>query len=502
MIPAPLLINVQSANLSPDENQLAQVLSERLLRWRNFLQVREDYYEGEQRIRHLGIAVPEQLQALRTAVGWPRIAVDSIEERLDVQGFRMPDEAQADKDMWEIWTKNNMETESGLAHLDALALGRSFLLAGVSGDDGSPLITVESPFNLACEWDAVSRAVTEALQLYIMDGEVCAALYTQDSTIHMVQRHEGPFEVFERDDHAMGITPVVMLANRSRSHDRYGKSEISPEIMSMTDAACRTLLGMEIAREFFGSPQRYILGATEEAFQKPDGTPTSAWETYVGRVLALERDEEGNIPAVGTFAAADPTAYTNIMTTYAQMMSSITGLPPHYLGFSTEQPASAEAIRSSEARLDKRTMRKQRAFAGAWRDVMTTAMRLTNGNWQNAHKAEVMWAAPGTPTVQETTMSVLQQVQMGFLPATSDVTGEQLGYTPAERARIKEDRDKENHDQALSDIANALRQPRYHYTQAVRAGEAESGITTNIAKPAAPTSSQPGKPSGRAKPRT
>ncbi|MBQ1167342.1 hypothetical protein KBZ21_56010, partial [Streptomyces sp. A73] len=42
--------------------------------------------------------------------------------------------------------------------------------------------------------------------------------------------------------------------------------------------------------EFYGAPQRYILGASESAFQDAEGNTKSAWETYIGRVLALERD--------------------------------------------------------------------------------------------------------------------------------------------------------------------------------------------------------------------
>ncbi|MBQ1164418.1 hypothetical protein KBZ21_41245, partial [Streptomyces sp. A73] len=41
---------------------------------------------------------------------------------------------------------------------------------------------------------------------------------------------------------------------------------------------------------FYGAPQRYILGASESAFQDAEGNTKSAWETYIGRVLALERD--------------------------------------------------------------------------------------------------------------------------------------------------------------------------------------------------------------------
>jgi hypothetical protein len=283
----------------------------------------------------------------------------------------------------------------------------------------------------------------------------------------------------------MGETPVVMLANRPRTSDRYGRSDITPEIMSITDAACRTLLGMEVAREFFGAPQRYILGATEESFQAPDGTPKSAWETYLGRVLALERDEEGNVPTVGSFSAGDPQVYTTIIQAYSRIMSSLTGLPPHLLGFSTEQPASAEAIRSSEARLDKRASLKQRGFSSGWRQLMTLSAKLQNGGTApgDMHRLEVMWSDPGTPTPLQDAQSLLYQVQMGYMPAISDVIGEKLGYDSVQRQRIAADRDKESADQALGDIAAAVRSPKYFYTQSVRQAEAENGITSRPPKP-------------------
>ncbi|MBQ1164133.1 phage capsid protein, partial [Streptomyces sp. A73] len=80
----------------------------------------------------------------------------------------------------------------------------------------------------------------------------------------------------------------------------------------------------------------------------------SAWETYIGRVLALERDEDGQVPTVGQFTAQDPQTYTKIIDLYARILATQLGLPPHYLGYTPDNPASADAIRSSEALLVKR----------------------------------------------------------------------------------------------------------------------------------------------------
>ncbi|MBQ1163615.1 phage capsid protein, partial [Streptomyces sp. A73] len=85
-----------------------------------------------------------------------------------------------------------------------------------------------------------------------------------------------------------------------------------------------------------GAPQRYILGASESAFLDAEGNTKSAWETYIGRVLALERDEDGPVPTVGQFTAHDPQTNTKIIDLYARIMATQLGLPPHYLGYTTD----------------------------------------------------------------------------------------------------------------------------------------------------------------------
>lgn len=464
MIITPLVLDVVSPDLSAEEQQLVYQLQWRLAELQPFNLAHQAYYDGEQPMKNLGIAVPPQLEALRTAAGWPAIVVDSLEERLDVQGFRFPSSLDADSELWDIWMGNGMDHESGLAHLDALVFGRAFLMAGSAdrrladarGD--MPLLTVESPMNMSAEFDTASRQVRAALQVYEFWGDEAAALYLPDQTVHLIRPRGGAWRVRDRDQHRLGKCPVVLMANQARTYDRYGKSEITPQIRSWTDAACRTLLGMEIAREFFGSPQRYILGASEEAFQKADGTPMSAWETYIGRVLALERDEEGEVPQVGTFTASDPQPFIAIIKMLAQLVSSQTGLPPHLLGFAADNPASAEAIRSSEARLDKRARRRQRSFECAWRELAQLALMIAGGGSlpADASQLDVLWEPPETPTPGATSTAILAQVQSGALPPTSEVTLEKLGYSATERARIVADRKREAAHENLAAIAEAL----------------------------------------------
>jgi hypothetical protein len=435
--------------LSDDELALINMLRADLLRDRWALQLRDAYFNGEQLVRDLGISIPPQLRGLHTVIGWPRVGVESLEERLDLEAFRWADGSDS-SDLAEIADANDLFDESSLAHLDALVYGREYLAVGSGDCDGDcpPLISAESPLDMTVMWDARVRMSTAALRecaadTYIESGpeERMLVLYLPDQTVMALPTASGGWEVVDRDMHGLGVVPVVRMANRQRTADRIGRSEITPEVMSITDAACRRLMGMEVAAEFFGAPQRYILGASESAFQDAEGNALDAWQTYIGRMLGLERDENGDIPTVGQFPAHDPSGMTKIIDLYARIMSSQFGLPPHMLGYTTDNPASADAIRSTEAKLVKRSERRIRRFGAAWQDAMRLALWVRDGEPpEKTRRIETVWRNPATPTVAAQVDATVKLVQAGVLPADSDVTLEMAGFTEGQRQRITADR--------------------------------------------------------------
>ena len=437
--------------LSDDELALINLLRADMLRDRWSLLLRDAYFNGEQLIRDLGISIPPQLKGLHTVIGWPRVGVESLEERLDLEAFRWADGADS-ADLEEIADANDLFDESSLAHLDALIYGREYLAVG-SGDcdaDCPPLITVESPLDMTLMWDARIRMGTAALRecaadTFVESGpeERMIVLYLPDQTVTALPNQSGGWEVIDRDMHGLGVVPVVRLANRQRTADRIGKSEITNDVMSITDAACRRLMGIEVAAEFFGAPQRYILGASESAFQDAEGNAKSAWETYIGRVLALERDEDGNVPDVGQFPAHDPSGQTKIVDLYARIMSSQFGLPPHMLGYTTDNPASADAIRSTEAKLVKKSERRIRRLGRGWQDAMRLALWVRDGEPPDKRRRiETVWRNPATPTIAAQVDATVKLVNEGILPADSDVTLEMAGLTESQRKRVRADRQR------------------------------------------------------------
>jgi hypothetical protein len=230
--------------------------------------------------------------------------------------------------------------------------------------------------------------------------------------------------------------------------------------MSITDAACRTLQGLEVAREFYSAPQRYILGASESDFQNPDGTPKTAWQTYMGRILALEADDEGNPPVVGQFQAYDPSTFTKVIESLARNMSALTGLPPHKLGFQSDNPASADAIRSSENSLQKKAERKTRIFGSPWCDLMRLALLVRDGGIPRGMQGmAAVWSDTATPTPAQSTDALSKQIAAKMIPPRSDVALARAGYNANERKQLAQDWEEEAARASLDDIVSTLRAP-------------------------------------------
>lgn len=446
---APLVPGIDISGLSDDENRVLQWLAQRLNGVRGELLLSNSYYEGLQQVTNLGISMPPELDGLRAVLGWPQSGVDALDERLDLQGFRLPGITTADADLWAIWEENNLSAESKLVHLDSLIYGAAYALVGTD-DDGDVTITAESPINLVAFYDTYARKTTCAYQAYVevdplspLYSRQRAVLYLPGSTIHVVS-DGSRWELVERDDHKLGMVPVVPFLNRQRTGVREGQSEITAAWRNTVDRASRSMVAMEGIREFFGAPKMLVLGATESAFQNNDGSTKTAWETYLGRVLALEATPEGDIPKVERFAGEDPGAIIKLIDHERHHMAGLTGLPPQYLGiFSDGNPASADAIRMSDYRLQKKADRKAVQFGDCWEQVMRLAVLVRDGELPDQmNRLESDWAPTGIPTPAADVDATTKLNAAGVLPPTSDVQLTRLGYTANERDRIRIERDK------------------------------------------------------------
>lgn len=426
---------------------------------------RNAYYNGHQRLEQLGLAIPPELRDFVTIVAWPGTYADAVEERIDLEGFQLPDATEADRDLWRIWQANSLDEESQLAHLDALVLGQSFVVVGAGDadtpdapdplngnadrDTSVPLITVESSDEVAVERSPRTRDVVAAAKIYT-DGDVRrATLYRPTYTVWL-ERRNARWEEVDRDDHELGVVPVVPLVNRPRMAHRQGRP-IFERIIDLTDAAARALTNAQLATETMAIPQRYVLGASKGDFIDKNGQVLTTWEAYFGAIWALKNGDA----KVGQFTAADLSNFKTIVDHYASLVAGVTGLPMRYLGQLATNPPSAEGIRADESRLIKTCERFQKSAEASWELVMRLARRIVDGVWdRDLLQLETQWRDPATPTKAQSADAAVKLVQAGILPV--EAAWVELGYSSAKRAKLREMRDDEEARNPLRDIAAGL----------------------------------------------
>lgn len=455
------------------------------------MRLAQSYYDGTQPLANLGISVPPALASIRTVVDWPRICIDPLVQRATVDGFRLPGQTTTDSELWEFWQANNLDGEFPLCTLDSLTLGRGYMIVGspdVPGD--APIITVESPFNLALNWDPRTRQVTAAYQSYETEGVFRSVLYLPDVTVSMSREQFGhSWQVDDRDEHRLGVVPVVRFPNRARTADREGRSEITAAIRNHTDEACRTLLAMAIAREFYAIPQKYGLGVAESAFQNADGTPRTAWDASMNKFLMLERDNNNELPQLGQFNAMDPSVFTKIVDKYGMLVATAAQFPPDYFGVvSQANPASADAIRSSQDGLNRRARQVQTERSDPLEQVMCLAWRIANDGAalpKDMRLLETDWAPVETPTPSATADAMLKQKQAGFITANSDVARRRLGYTAVERALLAQEWAADAAQAEVAAVATSIESTELRTAKAV-ANDAATPVPPPVVPPVKP----------------
>jgi hypothetical protein len=427
-------------SLTPDEAYILDRLANKLRGHQTSNIELEYYYEGKNRLKDFRISIPPQLANAESVVGWPGTVVSVLEERLDLEGFIAPEELGLD----EIYRSNNLDSEGSYGHTDALIYGTGFIVIG-KGMEGEPdpLITIESPNRMTGYYDMRQRKLSSALLMnYDVAGRPqTGVLYLPDVTI-TIEYNNGGWADTDRDVHNMGRVPVVPLVNNPRSSNPNGRSEITRAVKSYTNSAMRTLLGAEIAREFYSAPQRYILGADESAFTDNDGNALNPWSVYQGRILALPYNEqEGQMPQVGQFQANSTTPYFEQIRSLAQMLAAEAAIPASYLGFQTDNPASADAIRQMESRLVKRAERRQANFGRAWSEAMKIALIIRDGFLPpEASQIRAIWRDASTPTRAAAADEATKLIAAGVLLPDSEVTYNRIGLTDSDKQMLRSEK--------------------------------------------------------------
>lgn len=441
----PVAIALPLLRLSKSEQESASGLRRKLQAVARTNKAKSDLYEAKRTAEDLGISAPAGLPELVNAVmGWPGTVVDVLEERLEFRGWTGVDELT----LADVVRDNHLDVEAGRGHLDSLIYGCGFIAVGRGDlDRGEPevLVSVESTESCTVEWDYRLRRARSALsqtrnELGIV---VLETLYLPDETI-VFERVNGEMVVVSRDPHGLGRVPVARMLNRERASDIEGRSEITRAVTYYTDAAVRTLLGMEINREFYTSPKWTALNADPEVFgmsaeKSPEENRRAGWSATQGRlnVVPPQVDDEGAPVEVKLheFRPAPPTPYIEQIKAYSQLLAAESGIPAPYLGFVTDNPSSADSIRQQEYRLVKRAERRQTSFGLAWLEVAYLSLLMRDGSVDPDmfRKVGVNWRDASTPTRAAAADEAAKLIGAGVLDPNSTITWDRVGLSTQEQ---------------------------------------------------------------------
>jgi hypothetical protein len=467
-----MVTEIRSATtpLIPEESsKLIATLSKRLDDRASRVQKYQDYYDGQQR---LAFATTKFRQAFGNLFGafadnFCALIVDAVEERLDVEGFRIgpgedigrgkvvSSDKEGDRLAWRMWQENQLDLYSQIAHTSALIKECSYALVGPGASADKAEITVEDPSQAIVMYEAGSYLKRRAgLKRWIDDaGYLNATLYRPEyiekyistSTVHTESNDWGSTNVTWTPREVPGenwplpnrlkTVPLVPLVNRPRL-DGTGQSELK-SVLPIQDAINKLVMDMIVASEFSAYPKRFATGITIEIDEETGEPSGRQFDAAADRIWASENENAH----FGTLEAADLGPFVSGVEMLIQHLASESRTPYHYFLQHGGQPPSGESLRASETGLVSKAERKQRYFGEGWEEVIRLAFLATGDSARGAvSESETIWKDAEKKTESEHVDALVKLQSIG-------VPQEQLwsdaGYSPTQIESFLEMRARE-----------------------------------------------------------
>ena len=329
-------------------------LRDKLLMKRYGVIRRYDYYEMKYLPEEPSPMMPERLKyAYRSVLGWCAKAVDSLADRLVFDGF------DADTDVFDmngIFDLNNKDVLFDNAILGALISACDFIY--ISADEnGYPRLQVIDGSNATGIIDPITMMLTEGYAVLERDeygNPITEAYFTAGNTDIITKgNHKVVTESFPNKAPYALLVPIIYRPDSKRV---FGHSRISRACMDLMDKARNTITRTEVTAEFYSFPQKYAVGISQDA------EPMDAWKATISSMLQFTKDEDGDHPILGQFATASMTPHHEQLKMYASAFAGETGLTLDDLGFATDNPSSADAIKAGHENLRATARKAQRTF--------------------------------------------------------------------------------------------------------------------------------------------
>lgn len=313
-------------------------------------------YDMKYQDMNVGITIPPEIRnRYRSVLGWTAKAVDSLADRLVFREFE-----NDNFEMNEIFDMNNPDVFFDSAVLSAMIASCSFVYIS-KGENDIPRLQVIEANNATGVIDPITGLLTEGYAVLSRDEQG-----KPDLEAHFLPGRTDFYREGKRADSISNKVDYPLLApiiHRPDAVRPFGRSRITRAGMYYQRYAKRTLERADITAEFYSFPQKYVVGTHQ------DSEPMDAWKATVTSMLEFTKDEDGDAPKLGQFTTSSMSPFTEQLRTAAAGFAGETGLTLDDLGFVSDNPSSAEAIKASHENLRLAGKKAQRSLGSGLLNV-------------------------------------------------------------------------------------------------------------------------------------
>ena len=309
--------------------------------------LRYTYYDMKYSVADLAIDVPSSVKFDMPRLGWCKTAVDSFVDRCRFDEFR-----NDNFHLNEIFQMNNPDILFNAAITGAAIASCSFIYIS-EGEDG-PRMQVIDASDATGIIDTVTGMLEEGYAVLARDDKNVPVIeaYFEPGATTFYEQGMDPYTI-ENDAPYPLLVPII---NRPDAKRKFGHSVITRSCMKLVGGACRTILRSEISAEFYSFPQKYVLGTD------PDSERINKYKATLSSFIDISKDEDGDRPTIGQFQQQSMTPYNDQLKMFASVFAGETGLTTDDLGFVSDNPSSAEAIKAAHETLRLSVKKAQHTF--------------------------------------------------------------------------------------------------------------------------------------------
>ena len=424
--------------------------------------VKDKYYEGHVSLRdvNLGIALPDGLSKLEIGCNWGQKAVDVLAARSMFDGF-VSSGGQADA-LTQLVADNRLIAEYGKACRDELKYGCVFATLSADAAVGCK-IRFHSPATAAALWSGEKGRIRCGLAIIdtVPDEHLKSVwlpclvnLYTDDAVI--VLRRSAAGWTAARMPHRMGRPLMEPLIWNATSGKPFGRSRLKRAIRTLIDDYIRTVANATVALEFDTTPQKYLLGVTDEQY---DAIVGNKFRTYVGALMAATSNPEtGENPDFGQLAQGSLAPHTEKMRMTATQFAAATGLTVTDVGVVNDaNPTSSDAILAQSQTLVLMAQQLNTGNGDALRTIARMAQavaRSVTPDELTDEERDVVphFKNPAMPSVAVTADAAIKIASARQEFAGTDTFLEMIGFDQADVRRIKAQEQRVRGQKVLTEV--------------------------------------------------